>query len=63
LGFLPRVSLSFTLGYDPAPLRGLTALSVTTLGPGAAERSGVVTAPSRSRLKGSGWGLASKTIC
>ena len=35
-----RVALRFTRGYDPAPLRGLTALSVTTLGPGAAERSG-----------------------
>ena len=52
-GFLPRVPLRSTLGYDPAPLRGFTALSVTTLGPGAAERSGEVTAPSRSRLTGS----------
>ena len=53
LGRVPRVPLRCTLGYDPAPLRGLTVLSVTTLGPGAAERSGAVTAPSRSRLKGS----------
>jgi len=60
--FLPRVSLRFTLGYDPAPLPGLTALSVTILGPGAADRSSAVTAPSRSRLKDSGRGLAQSTV-
>jgi hypothetical protein len=39
---------------------GLTALLVTILGPRAAECLGAVTAPSRSRLKGSrlkGWRL------
>ena len=36
---VPRVPLRCTLGYDPAPLRGITALSVTNLGPGAADRS------------------------
>ena len=45
-------ALRSTPGYDPAPLRGLTAAESVTLGPWAAKRLGRVTAPLRSRAHG-----------